>query len=73
MIAWEPQTEDSPWHLTHDRDRVSLCDVPVEGCSRHDPHGAAGRLCAECLMEWRLQTAASYARMDQHFADKDAP
>lgn len=75
MIGWEPREGvPGPWHLSGWHDFSSLCGVRVEGVERYvkrDPHRIGdygGSRCAACWTEWGLRTAASYARMDQHFA-----
>jgi len=72
VIALEPP-EGGPWHLaTERRPLISLCGVAVHGCTQRDPHKLdhyySAQPCPACWSEWRLRTAASFARQDQHEA-----
>jgi hypothetical protein len=81
VIGWQPRLGvDGPWHLslTDDYPAVSLCRVRVAGVERYvkrDPHKIddhKGKRCDQCWAEWRMLTASSYARQDQHEADSRA-
>lgn len=79
MIGWAPRKHvmDDTWHLTHDLHdypAVSLCGVRVQGIDRYvkrDPHRIddyGGVCCPTCWREWRMLSAASHAKQDQHEA-----
>lgn len=80
MIAWEPiDDENGAWHLSlEDRQypAMSFCGVRVQGVERYvkrDPHRIddyRGERCRPCWAEWRMRTAASYARQDQDESGK---
>lgn len=79
MSGWEPREGvGGPWHLTFGKEFSSLCGVRVEGVERYvrrDPHKIdkyGGERCEPCWQEWRMMTAASLARQDQHFAGGEA-
>lgn len=84
MIGWQPRLGvEGPWHLslTDDYPAVSLCGIRVGGVERYvkrDPHKIEdyrGDLCPKCQREWRMMTAASFAKQDQHeaaFDDQEA-
>ena len=76
MIAWQPRRGyGTTWHLTHLNEAVSICGVAVAGVHRYvkrDSHKIddyKGERCPTCWAEWRMETAASYARQDQHEAE----
>jgi hypothetical protein len=75
MIGWQPRRGvPGPWHLSVYGEVSSLCRTRVAGIERYvkrDPHKIddyQGERCPACWQEWRLRTAASYARQDQHEA-----
>lgn len=78
MIAWAPRKGVAgPWHVLLQDGQypaMSLCGVRVQGVERYvkrDPHKIddyRGERCKPCWREWRMMTAASYAKQDQHEA-----
>jgi hypothetical protein len=72
MVGRQPREGYSTtWRLTATGDDVTLCAIVVAGIGRyvkrdwHKVEDYGGNRCPACWQEWRLRTAASYARQDQ--------